>query len=64
MDWGSQRYQDVLNGEFLSCVESDISHTALDPDLESLKLSGLVADYDAFQVYIYALPEPPRSTLE
>ncbi len=64
IDWGSARYQDLLTGEFLACQEADISHTALDRDLEPLKLAGIVVDFDASQVYLHSLPEPPRATLE
>ena len=64
VDWGSRQYQDVLTGEFLTCSEGEVSHTAQDNDLEPLRRSGLVADFDAGQVYLHALPEPPRTTLE
>ncbi len=64
IDWGSTRYQDLLTGDFLAFQETEISHTALDRDLEPLKISGLVVDFDSSQVYLHALPEPPRATLE
>ena len=46
-DWGNHQFQDLISGDFIVCKESEISHTAQDEDLEPMKLSGVVADYDA-----------------
>lgn len=62
VDWGNDRYQDLLTGEFLTCQESDISHTAQDEDLLALKKAGLVFQFDAVQTYVATLPEPPDTS--
>ncbi|MCL4561840.1 MAG: hypothetical protein M1281_14685 [Chloroflexi bacterium] len=64
VDWGDGLVQDILSGEFFRCREEDISHTVLDAELEDLKHAGHVESYTAQQVYLRALPEPPRSTLD
>jgi len=64
VDWGKNRYQDILTGEMLECQENEISHTAQDQDLTTLKKSGLIDRYDTNQAYLVALPEPPQAASE
>jgi hypothetical protein len=64
VDWGDNRVQDVLSGEFRTFQESDYGRPIMDADLESLKNNGRVEAYDAMLVYLRPLPEPPRKTIE
>jgi hypothetical protein len=59
VDWGNDRFQDILTGEFITCLESEISHTAQDDDLQTLKKAGLVYRFDTTHIYVATLPEPP-----
>jgi hypothetical protein len=64
IDWGDGIYQDILSGEFIHGTDADVSHTILDDELEHLKHTNHIYKYDANNVYIYPLPEPPHRTIE
>lgn len=64
IDWDNGTWQDVHTGAFMTCEEGDISHTTLDSELESLRKAGLVDKFDQNQVFITALPEPPKRMME
>jgi hypothetical protein len=63
IDWGGNLFQDVQGGGFLECKEMEISHRALDSDLETLKRMGLVGAYDTRCVYFPNLPDRPLRTI-
>jgi len=64
IDWGNGLYQDLVTGEFSPCTEAELSYTALDEDLEALKRAGVVSQYDAGQVFVVGLREPPLSPID
>lgn len=64
VDWGDGRVQDVESGEFLNFKESDYGHAITDLDLDRLRNMGRITDYDARQVFLRPLPEPPRRTID
>ena len=63
-DWGDGLAQDLLSGEFIHFDRGDFSHAIQDDELEMLKRAARIERYDADRVYVYSMPEPPRSTLE
>ncbi len=64
VDWENSLFQDVVTGDFMRCAEADISHQAQDDELEILRLSGSVQEFDTFLAYLYPLPEQNRRTLD
>jgi hypothetical protein len=64
IDWGNDLYQDLVTGDFLPRSEAEVSYTALDDDLEALKRAGVVSQFDAGQVFVIGLPEPPLSLMD
>jgi hypothetical protein len=56
VDWGGGIYLDILTGQFFKAVEKDVSHRALDSDLDWLKRIGRVEDYDINNVVLTSLP--------
>ncbi len=64
IDWGKDLAQDIQSGEFLRYHPEDFSHAITDRELEMLRHGGRISYYDARQVYLYPLPEPPRRTID
>lgn len=64
IDWDDGLVQDLLSGDFLHCSRGELNHAIREDELEMLIRAGRVEGYDARQVYVYALPEPPRRTLD
>ncbi len=64
IEWGEGHFQDVLEGEFIQCRESDISHAITDKELTQLERSGKVSHYDRQRVYFIRLPEHPSPPME
>ena len=64
IDWGDDLIQDMLNGDFLARNREDPGHPIRDDELEMLKRAGTIERFDSRHVYIYAMPERPRSTIE
>lgn len=64
VDWGDGRVQDVESGEFLDFQESDYGRPISDIDLDRLLYAGRITGYDARQVFLRPLPEPPRRTID
>lgn len=66
VDRGGSQYQDVLTGEMkeITCQEEGSCRPAHDEELEAMVQAGLIAGFDAFQVYLYPLPEEYRSPLD
>ena len=64
IDWGEDLVQDILSGDFFTSERSDDSHPIRDDELEILKRAGRIDRFDSRHVYIFALPERPRPTIE
>ena len=64
VDMGEGNFLNIHTGAFCVCGEEDISHTTLDSELEVLRLAKLVDSYDSNKVYITALQDPHRGTIE
>jgi len=64
VEWGDGLFQDIDSGEFVRVPGSQISHTAQNPELELLKRSGHVDQYDAHQAWFINLPERPIRSIE
>jgi hypothetical protein len=64
IDWGDGRAQDLWTGEFYPLDESQFDRAISDADLANLRNNGRIEGFDARTVYLRALPEPPRSTID
>jgi hypothetical protein len=64
IDWGDGVYQDIVNGDFLSIREEDVSHHIINQELDWLKKIGRVASYYNLFVHVHSLPERPQRTME
>ncbi len=64
IDWGDGRVQDMYTGEFMPFHERDYSHGITDHELDVLKNAGRVSEYDSKNVWVNALPEPPRDMID
>lgn len=64
IDWGDDLIQDLLNGDFLARNRKDPGHPIRDDELEMLMRAGRIERFNSRHVYIYALPERPRPTIE
>ncbi|HLE53609.1 MAG TPA: hypothetical protein VI755_16205 [Anaerolineales bacterium] len=64
LDLGEDLVQDLLSGDFVSPLKNQYSHPIQDDELEMLRRAGRVEKFNTRQVFVYALPEPPRRTIE
>ena len=64
IDWGDGVFQDAISGDFLKVPEAQVSHRALDADLDWLIRVGRVSSFDAQQVYFLSLPERTKNAFE
>ena len=64
IDWGDDQLQDLLSGDFISSDRGDDGHPIRDDELEILKRAGRIDRFDSRHIYIFALPERPRPTIE
>ena len=64
IDWGDDQLQDLLSGDFINNDRGDDGHPIRDDELEILKRAGRIDRFDSRHVYIFALPERPRPTIE
>ncbi|MEL7592246.1 MAG: hypothetical protein AAGU17_13230 [Anaerolineaceae bacterium] len=64
IDWGDGVYQDIVNGDFLSIREEEVSHHITNRELDWLIKTGRVASYDNLIVRVHSLPERPLRTME
>jgi hypothetical protein len=64
VDWGGGTFLDVLTGQFFQAEEKDVSHRALNSDLDWLKHIGRVEEYDVNDVFFVTLPNLNRSPAE
>jgi|WetSurMetagenome_2_1015567.scaffolds.fasta_scaffold298074_2 hypothetical protein len=62
VEWEVGNLQDIETGEFLT--EGSFGHPIQDMELERLKLLGRIDKFDARTVYLRALPEFKRRTLD
>ncbi len=60
IQWTESSAQDLLTGEYREYKLSDLGHRLGDVELDQLKNSGVIEDYDHAFVWIYALPEDNR----
>ncbi|MAT41302.1 MAG: hypothetical protein CL609_03095 [Anaerolineaceae bacterium] len=58
IDWGSQQYQDVFSGEYLSFNENQPLNPIQEADLIWLKNAGIIHAFNVQQVYFSNLPQP------
>ena len=64
IDWGDDLLQDLLSGDFINTDRGDDGHPIQDDELEMMKRAGRIDRFDSRHVYIFALPERPRPTIE
>jgi hypothetical protein len=62
VEWEAGSLQDIQTGDFYK--DGAFGHPVQDIELERLKLLGRVDKYDARTVYLRALPEFKRRTLD
>ncbi|HVU11974.1 MAG TPA: response regulator [Phototrophicaceae bacterium] len=60
IQWTESSVQDLLTGEYREYKASDLGHRLGDAELDQLKKSGVIEDYDHAFVWVYALPEDQR----
>ncbi len=64
LDWGDGKAQDLMLGDFIQYEERDYSHAIQDHELDLLVRAGRVSSFDARNVNINSLPEPPRKMID
>ena len=64
VDWGNNRIQDIITGDFITLDEDEFGQTVNDGELEIMKKNGQILNYDSRMVYIGPLPEPPLQTID
>ncbi|GAB5490032.1 MAG: hypothetical protein Phog2KO_02470 [Phototrophicaceae bacterium] len=52
IQWEENRVQDLLSGRYTSFVDEDYGNAITDYELNQLKNSGIVADYDEHLIYL------------
>ena len=62
VEWAEHSLQDIQSGDFLQ--EGTYDHPVQDNELEHLRLTGRIEKFDARTVYLRALPEFKRRTIE
>lgn len=60
VQWTETSVQDMLSGAYREYQLQDFGHRVTDSELEQLKSSGVIEDYDQAYVWVYALPEDNR----
>lgn len=64
VDWGDEKFMDVLTGEFVTIKEHEISHHPTNDELEWLVHINRVVKYDAKSVWFVKLPERPQKSID
>lgn len=64
VDWGNNRIQDIITGDFITLENDDYGQSVNDGELEIMKKNGQIIKYDSRMVYILPLPEPPLNTID
>jgi hypothetical protein len=62
IEWEEGTLQDIQTGDFLH--QGAFGHPVQDTELEQLRLTGRVEKFDARTVYLRALPDFKRNTIE
>jgi hypothetical protein len=62
VDWGEGNLQDIVTGDLLR--EGKFGHELQDYELENLRNSGYIDEFDSRNVYLRPLPEIKRPTLD
>ncbi len=60
IQWTEQSVQDLMSGEYREFKVTNFGHRITDYELDRLKNSGVIEDYDQAYVWVYALPEENR----
>ncbi|MCC6804035.1 MAG: response regulator [Anaerolineae bacterium] len=60
VQWTETSVQDILSGAYRQYQLQDFGHRITDSELEQLKSSGVIEDYDQAYVWVFALPEDNR----
>lgn len=64
VDWGEGLVQDLLSGDFISDPDTRYCRPLGDVELDQLVKAGRVSRYDSRMVYLTALPESKKRTLD
>jgi hypothetical protein len=64
VDWGNNRIQDIITGDFITLDDDEYGQSVNDGELEIMKKNGQIINYDKHMVYIGPLPEPPLRTMD
>ncbi len=64
VDWGDDKYMDILSGEFIDIQEHEISHHPSNEELEWQVHINRVVRSDAKSVWFTKLPERPQRTID
>ncbi len=60
VQWTETAVQNLLTGEYREYDLRDFGHRVSDLELEQLKTSGVIEDFDQAYIWIFALPEDSR----
>lgn len=60
IQWTEKSVQDLMSGEYREYKFTNFGHRINDHELDRLKKSGVIEDYDQSYVWVYALPEDNR----
>jgi CheY-like chemotaxis protein len=60
LQWVENSVQDLMTGAFYDYKPRDFGHRITDHELDQLKKSGVVEDFDQAYIWVYALPEQKR----
>jgi hypothetical protein len=62
IEWEEGTLQDIQTGDFLR--QGAFGHPVQDNELERLRMNGRIEKYDTRVIYLRALPENKRKTIE
>ncbi len=64
VDWGNGVFQDILTGEFFDDISLIGCHAIQDEELDWMKRTGNIVNFDEINVIVSSLPEYPKKTIE
>ena len=64
VDWGDEKYMDILTGNFINIKENEISHHPSNEELDWLVHINRVVKYDSKSVWFTKLPERSLKTID
>jgi hypothetical protein len=64
VDWGDDKYMDILSGQIVNIKENEISHHPSNEELDFLVRINRVIRYDSKSVWFTKLPERPQKTID